>query len=42
VGVTYRPLEPSSLGIDLVAAKLVDSRSPTVERALAVLRKITG
>ncbi|MDX1888882.1 LysR family transcriptional regulator [Mycolicibacterium sp. 050158] len=42
VGVTYRPLEPSSLGIDLVAARLVGAQSPTVERALEVLRKITG
>jgi DNA-binding transcriptional LysR family regulator len=39
-GVTYRPLEPSSLGVDLVAAHLVDAQSPAIERALGVLRGI--
>lgn len=41
-GVTYRPLEPASLGVDLVAAHLGDAPSPAIERALAVLRDITG
>ena len=40
-GVAYRPLEPSSLGVDLVAAHLVDPVSPAIERALGVLRRIT-
>jgi DNA-binding transcriptional LysR family regulator len=40
-GVTYRQLEPSSLGVDLVAAHLVDAPSPAIERALGVLRRIT-
>lgn len=40
-GVTYRPLEPSSLGIDLVAARLVDAPSAVIERALGVLRRVT-
>jgi DNA-binding transcriptional LysR family regulator len=39
-GVTYRLLEPSSLGVDLVAAHLVDAQSPAIERALGVLRGI--
>ncbi len=39
-GVTYRQFEPSSLGIDLVAASLVDAGAPLVERALGVLRRI--
>src|SRR6478736_5103173 len=39
-GVTYRRLEPSSLGVDLVAAHLVDAQSPAIERALGVLRGI--
>ena len=39
-GVIYRPLEPATLGVDLVAARLADARSPTVERALSVLRGI--
>ncbi|KAA0098244.1 LysR family transcriptional regulator [Mycolicibacterium sp. P1-18] len=37
-GVTYRPLEPPTLGVDLVAAHLGDAAPPAVERALAVLR----
>jgi len=41
-GVAYRPLEPSSLGVDLVAAHLLDPVSPAIERALGVLRRITG
>lgn len=41
-GATYRPLEPASLGIDLVAAHLGDAPTPAIERALAVLRDITG
>jgi DNA-binding transcriptional LysR family regulator len=40
-GVTYRQLEPASLGVDLVAAHLVDAPSPAIERALGVLRRIT-
>ncbi|WP_163797788.1 LysR substrate-binding domain-containing protein [Mycolicibacterium sediminis] len=39
-GVTYRPLEPASLGIDLVVARLADGASPVVERALAVVRRV--
>jgi len=41
-GVAYRPLEPASLGIDLVAAHLVEATSPVVERALAVLHNVIG
>jgi DNA-binding transcriptional LysR family regulator len=41
-GVVYRPLEPASLGVDLVAAHLVEATSPVVERALAVLRNVIG
>jgi len=37
-GVTYRPLEPATLGVDLVAAHLGDAAPPAVERALEVLR----
>ena len=40
-GVTYRPLEPATLGIDLVAAHLGDAAPPAVERALVVLRGLT-
>jgi DNA-binding transcriptional LysR family regulator len=40
-GVTYRQLEPATLGVDLVAAHLVDAPSPAIERALGVLRRIT-
>lgn len=40
-GVTFRPLEPSTLGVDLVAARLWDAPSPAIERALQVLRAIT-
>jgi DNA-binding transcriptional LysR family regulator len=40
-GVTYRQLEPASLGVDLVAAHLVEAPSPAIERALGVLRRIT-
>jgi DNA-binding transcriptional LysR family regulator len=39
-GVTYRQLEPSSLGIDLVAAHLAETSSPIIERALGVLRAV--
>jgi|SRR5271166_209866 len=39
-GVSYRPLEPSSLGVDLVAAHLADSASPAIQRGLGVLRSI--
>jgi DNA-binding transcriptional LysR family regulator len=40
VGVTYRPLGPASLTVDLVAAHLADAASPMIERALSVLRGI--
>src|SRR6478672_4408902 len=39
-GVTFRALEPSTLGVDLVAARLQDAPSPAIERALGVLRGI--
>ncbi|MEU0495588.1 LysR substrate-binding domain-containing protein [Mycobacterium sp. NPDC006124] len=39
-GVTYRPLEPATLGVDLVAAHLGDAAPPAVERALVVLRSL--
>ncbi len=39
-GVTYRELEPS-LGVDLIAAHLIATGSPAIERALGVLRRIT-
>jgi DNA-binding transcriptional LysR family regulator len=41
-GVTYRLLEPSSFGVDLIAAHLVDAKSPTIGRVLGVLRSIAG
>jgi DNA-binding transcriptional LysR family regulator len=41
-GVTYRQLLPASLGVDLVAAHLVDAPTPAIERALDVLRQITA
>jgi DNA-binding transcriptional LysR family regulator len=40
-GVSYRPLRPSTLGVDLVAAHLGDGASPAIERAIGVLREIT-
>lgn len=42
VGVSYRPLDPESLGIDLVAAWLVTAVNPVVGRALEVLRRNFG
>jgi DNA-binding transcriptional LysR family regulator len=39
-GVTHRPLEPPSLGVDLIAAQLADAKAPAIERALEVLRAI--
>jgi DNA-binding transcriptional LysR family regulator len=40
-GVAYRPLEPASLGVDLVSAHLDHPESsPAIERALSVLRGI--
>jgi DNA-binding transcriptional LysR family regulator len=39
-GVAYRDLEPSTLGVDLVAAYLADAASPVVEPALRVLRRV--
>jgi DNA-binding transcriptional LysR family regulator len=41
-GVTYRQLEPSSLGVDLLAAHLKDAPSPAIGRALGVLRQLVG
>jgi DNA-binding transcriptional LysR family regulator len=41
-GVVYRPLEPESLGVDLVAAHLTRAPSPAIEPALRVLREITA
>jgi DNA-binding transcriptional LysR family regulator len=40
VGVTYRPLGPASLTVDLVAAHLADAAAPMIERALSILRGI--
>lgn len=40
-GVSYRPLRPATLGVDLVAAHLDDAASPAIRRALDVLREIT-
>ena len=40
-GVTYRPLRPASLGVDLLAAWLQDAPTPTIGHALAVLRRVT-
>lgn len=40
-GVSYRPLRPATLGVDLVAAHLGDAASPAIQRALDVLREIT-
>ncbi len=40
LGVTYRHLEPASLGVDLVAARLTAGERPAVERALEVLRSL--
>lgn len=40
-GVVYRPLQPASLGVDLVAAHLTGEVSPVVRRALGVLRAAT-
>ncbi|MET0899070.1 MAG: LysR substrate-binding domain-containing protein [Mycobacterium sp.] len=39
-GVSYLPLQPASLGVDLVAAWRIDPQSPTVQRALTVLRRL--
>lgn len=39
-GVTYRQLEPASLGVDLIAAHLKDAVAPAIGRALDVLRQI--
>lgn len=39
-GVTYRDLDSSTLGVDLVAAYSMDAVSPMVEPALAVLRRV--
>lgn len=40
-GVRHVRLRPASLGIDLIGAWRVDATSPTVERALSVLRHMT-
>lgn len=39
LGVTYRPLFPDSLGIDLIVARLESVTNPVVEQALRVLRR---
>lgn len=41
-GVRYLPLSPAGLGVDLIAARVADSRSPLLENVLAVLRSVTG
>ena len=40
-GVSYRPLRPATLAVELVAAHLAGSASPAIGRALEVLRDIT-
>ena len=40
-GVSYRPLRPATLAVDLVAAHLAGGASPAIGRALEVLRDIT-
>ena len=40
-GVSYRPLRPASLAVELVAAHLAGGASPAIGRALEVLRDIT-
>ena len=39
-GVCYRPLRPEGLGVDLLAAHLLDETSPLLGRVLAVLREV--
>lgn len=39
-GVIYRDLEPSALGVDLVAARMANEEAPAVERALELLRRL--
>jgi DNA-binding transcriptional LysR family regulator len=39
-GVCYRPLIGDRLGVDLVAARAVQSNSPLIERVLAILRQV--
>jgi DNA-binding transcriptional LysR family regulator len=39
-GVSYRPLLPERLGIDLVAAHMAAANSPLLEHALSVLRHV--
>jgi len=41
-GATYRPLVPSSLGVDLVAATRSGDSSPQLARALRTLRRLTA
>lgn len=41
-GVTYCPLQPATLGVDLVAAHLGGGVAPAIEQALDVLREITA
>jgi DNA-binding transcriptional LysR family regulator len=41
-GVCYRPLIPSTLGVDLLAACAANANSAITERVLAVLRDVAG
>jgi DNA-binding transcriptional LysR family regulator len=41
-GVCYRPLIPSTLGVDLLAARPANANSAITERVLAVLRDVAG
>jgi DNA-binding transcriptional LysR family regulator len=39
-GVCYRPLGPDRLGVDLVAAHVVQANSPLISRVLTILRDV--
>jgi DNA-binding transcriptional LysR family regulator len=41
-GVCYRPLTPSTLGVDLLAARAANANSAITERVLAVLRDVAA
>ena len=41
-GVSYRPLVPVALGIDLIVGYAVEARSPLIDRVLAVIRQLTS